>query len=114
MRQRTYKTKAETDAKKPVTSTIVLTLLFISVVVPMLQYWGEPRVLRQGWSESVGVAGAALDAEAHHGSKAQSKTRMAPTDPNPALPVWLSPQATPTRTEPAPCVPLHLTAARRR
>ncbi|PRW59628.1 UPF0603 chloroplastic [Chlorella sorokiniana] len=39
-RQRTYKTKAETEAKKPVTSTIVLTLLFISVVVPMLQYWG--------------------------------------------------------------------------
>ncbi|KAL4422074.1 hypothetical protein ABPG77_001542 [Micractinium sp. CCAP 211/92] len=39
-RKRTYKTKAETEAKKPVTSTIVLTLLFISVVVPMLQYWG--------------------------------------------------------------------------
>lgn len=29
-RKRTYKTKAETEAKKPVTSTIVLTLLFIS------------------------------------------------------------------------------------
>jgi hypothetical protein len=30
VRQRTYKTKAETEAKKPVTATIVLTLLFIS------------------------------------------------------------------------------------
>ncbi|KAI3435689.1 hypothetical protein D9Q98_001747 [Chlorella vulgaris] len=39
-RKRTYKTKAETEAKKPVTATIVLTLLFISVAVPMLQYWG--------------------------------------------------------------------------
>jgi hypothetical protein len=29
-RKRTYKTKAETEAKKPVTATIVLTLLFIS------------------------------------------------------------------------------------
>lgn len=40
VRKRTYKTKAETEQKKPVTSTIVLTLLFISVVVPMLQYFG--------------------------------------------------------------------------
>ena len=40
MRKRTYKTKAETEAKKPVTATIVGTLLFISVVVPMLQYYG--------------------------------------------------------------------------
>lgn len=39
-RVRTYKTKAETEQKKPITSTIVLTLLFISVVVPMLQYFG--------------------------------------------------------------------------
>ncbi|KFM25441.1 UPF0603 protein, chloroplastic [Auxenochlorella protothecoides] len=39
-RRRTYKTKAETEQKKPVTSTIVLTLLAISFVVPMLQYFG--------------------------------------------------------------------------
>lgn len=39
-RRRNYKTKAETEAKKPVTGTIVLTLLFISFVVPMLQYFG--------------------------------------------------------------------------
>lgn len=32
-RRRTYKTKAETEQKKPVTSTIVLTLLAISFVV---------------------------------------------------------------------------------
>ncbi len=30
VRTRTYKTKAETEAKKPVTATIVGTLLFIS------------------------------------------------------------------------------------
>lgn len=40
VRQRTYRTKEETEAKKPVTATVVLTLLFISVVVPMLQYFG--------------------------------------------------------------------------
>jgi hypothetical protein len=39
-RVRTYKTKNETDDKKGVTGPIVLTLLFIAVVVPMLQYWG--------------------------------------------------------------------------
>jgi uncharacterized protein len=39
-RRRTYKTKEETNAKKPITGTIVLTLLFISFVVPMLQYIG--------------------------------------------------------------------------
>jgi uncharacterized membrane protein YgcG len=39
-RVRTYKTKGETAEKKGVTGPIVLTLLFIAVVVPMLQYWG--------------------------------------------------------------------------
>ena len=39
-RKRTYKTKAETDEKRGVTGTIVLSLLAISVVVPMLQYYG--------------------------------------------------------------------------
>ncbi|KAK9835421.1 hypothetical protein WJX81_008529 [Elliptochloris bilobata] len=39
-RKRTYKTKQETDKTRNVTGTIVLTLLGISVVVPMLQYWG--------------------------------------------------------------------------
>jgi uncharacterized protein len=39
-RGRTYKTKAETDRTRGATGTIVLTLLGISVVVPMLQYWG--------------------------------------------------------------------------
>lgn len=39
-RVRTYKTKNETDDKKGVTGPIVITLLFIAVVVPMLQYWG--------------------------------------------------------------------------
>lgn len=37
---RTYKTKSETEDKKGIFSTIVLVLLGISVVVPMLQYWG--------------------------------------------------------------------------
>lgn len=37
---RTYKTKSETQDKKGIFSTIVLVLLGISVVVPMLQYWG--------------------------------------------------------------------------
>ena len=40
VRKRTYKTKAETEKSKIATSTIVLTLLGISVVVPMLQYYG--------------------------------------------------------------------------
>ena len=44
-RKRTYKTKQETDKTRNVTGTIVLTLLGISVVVPMLQYWGAPRGL---------------------------------------------------------------------
>lgn len=39
-RKRTYKTKAETDKSRGVTGTIVLSLLAISVVVPMLQYYG--------------------------------------------------------------------------
>ncbi|KAK9903504.1 hypothetical protein WJX75_007430 [Coccomyxa subellipsoidea] len=39
-RKRTYKTKQEVDKTRNITSTIVLALLFISVVVPMLQYWG--------------------------------------------------------------------------
>ncbi len=40
-RKRTYKTRGETAANKPATSTIVLTLLGISFIVPMLQYLGE-------------------------------------------------------------------------
>jgi len=40
MRKRTYKTKEETDRVKPVTGTIVLTLLLIAFVVPMLQFYG--------------------------------------------------------------------------
>ncbi|KIZ03098.1 hypothetical protein MNEG_4860 [Monoraphidium neglectum] len=40
VRQRTYKTKAETEKSKTVTSTVVLTLLVIACVVPMLQYYG--------------------------------------------------------------------------
>ena len=39
-RQRTYKTREETGKTKNVTGTIVGTLLFIAVVVPMLQYYG--------------------------------------------------------------------------
>ena len=39
-RKRTYKTRAETDKTRNVTATIVLSLLGISVVVPMLQYYG--------------------------------------------------------------------------
>ena len=39
-RKRTYKTKSEVDKTRGITSTIVLVLLGISVVVPMLQYWG--------------------------------------------------------------------------
>jgi hypothetical protein len=37
VRQRTYKTKAETEKSKTVTSTVVLTLLVIACVVPMLR-----------------------------------------------------------------------------
>lgn len=40
VRQRTYKTKEETEKSKTVTSTVVLTLLLIACVVPMLQYYG--------------------------------------------------------------------------
>lgn len=40
VRQRTYKTKEETEKSKTVTSTVVLTLLIIACVVPMLQYYG--------------------------------------------------------------------------
>lgn len=39
-KSRTYKTRAETDKSRNVFSTIVLVLLGISVIVPMLQYWG--------------------------------------------------------------------------
>ena len=39
-RKRTYKTKSEVDKTRGITSTIVLVLLGISVVVPMLQYFG--------------------------------------------------------------------------
>jgi uncharacterized membrane protein YgcG len=39
-RKRTYKTKEETDRVKPVTGTIVVTLLLIAFVVPMLQFYG--------------------------------------------------------------------------
>lgn len=39
-RRRTYKTKDEVDRTKGVSSTVVGTLLFISIVVPMLQYYG--------------------------------------------------------------------------
>ena len=37
---RTYKTKEETSKTRNITGTIVVVLLAISVVVPMLQYWG--------------------------------------------------------------------------
>ena len=37
---RNYKTREETDKSRTITATIVLVLLGISVVVPMLQYWG--------------------------------------------------------------------------
>merc|ERR1711904_562493 len=37
---RTYKTREETERTKPVTGTIVLTLLAISFIVPMLQFYG--------------------------------------------------------------------------
>ncbi|KAI8475847.1 MAG: hypothetical protein J3K34DRAFT_403008 [Monoraphidium minutum] len=40
VRQRTYKTKEETEKSKTVTSTVVLTLLLIACIVPMLQYYG--------------------------------------------------------------------------
>jgi len=39
-RKRTYRTKSETESGKSVTSTVVISLLVISVVVPMLQYYG--------------------------------------------------------------------------
>jgi uncharacterized membrane protein YgcG len=39
-RQRTYKTKEETEKSKKVTGTVVATLLLIAFVVPMLQYYG--------------------------------------------------------------------------
>ena len=40
VRKRNFKTKAETNATKPATATIVATLLLIAFVVPMLQYFG--------------------------------------------------------------------------
>eukprot|EP00882_Tetradesmus_deserticola_P001501 GHRQ01001621.1.p1 GENE.GHRQ01001621.1~~GHRQ01001621.1.p1 ORF type:complete len:266 (+),score=96.33 GHRQ01001621.1:215-1012(+) len=40
VRQRTYKTKEETEKGKTVTSTVVLSLLLIACIVPMLQYYG--------------------------------------------------------------------------
>ena len=39
-RKRTFKTKEEVDKTKNVSATVVGTLLFIAVVVPMLQYYG--------------------------------------------------------------------------
>lgn len=39
-RKRTFRTKQETKKSKNITSTLVGTLLLISVVVPMLQYYG--------------------------------------------------------------------------
>lgn len=39
-RERTYRTKEETEKSRNVTSTVVGTLLLIAVVVPMLQYYG--------------------------------------------------------------------------
>ncbi len=39
-RDRTYKTKEETEKSKQVYITVVGTLLLIAVVVPMLQYYG--------------------------------------------------------------------------
>lgn len=45
-RQRTYKTKSETQSSKSATSTIVLSLLLISFVVPMLQYFGYTNEVR--------------------------------------------------------------------
>merc|ERR1712113_966750 len=39
-RKRTYKTKEETERAKPVTGTIVVTLLFLAFLVPMLQFYG--------------------------------------------------------------------------
>ena len=39
-RQRTYKTKEETEKSKTVTATVVASLLIIACVVPMLQYYG--------------------------------------------------------------------------
>lgn len=44
-RKRTYKTKAETEGSKTRTTTIVVTLLAISFIVPMLQYFGTLFVL---------------------------------------------------------------------
>ena len=38
--------QAETDQKKSITAPLVLTLLAISVVVPMLQYWGYTSEVR--------------------------------------------------------------------
>ena len=38
--------QAETDQKKNITAPLVLTLLAISVVVPMLQYWGYTSEVR--------------------------------------------------------------------
>ena len=43
-RKRNYKTKEETDKSKPVTGTVVVTLLIIAVVVPMLQVGGGTRM----------------------------------------------------------------------
>lgn len=39
-RKRTYKTKEEVERTKVVSSTVVVSLLVISVAVPMLQYYG--------------------------------------------------------------------------
>lgn len=39
-RERTYRTREETDKSKNVTTTVVVSLLLIAVIVPMLQYYG--------------------------------------------------------------------------
>ncbi len=41
-----FSVQAETDQKKNITAPLVLTLLAISVVVPMLQYWGYTSEVR--------------------------------------------------------------------
>lgn len=54
--KRTYKTRQETEAKKPVTATIVLTLLFISGAraggVPGWRLGGTDCGTRQGGARS--------------------------------------------------------------
>jgi hypothetical protein len=60
VRQRTYKTKEETEKSKTVTSTVVLTLLFIACVVPMLQYYGYTSRCARGCGRCVHDLGGVL------------------------------------------------------